>query len=561
MRPLVCLLLLLTLCLPACTHEQPPRPTIEQPQVTITFAALEDDHAVYQPLLAAFMQDHPAIQVVLLSLDEILYGGETDDTDGSDDLARRMVTHADVFPSIFFSPDADHSHLLLNLKPLMEADATFQADDFYPGVLERAIVNDTLWALPQSFQIPLLVYNKTLVQRAHLPEPEHAVTFDELLAMAEQLSLASQPNADTYGLLDPSGGTTTLLALLQTQGIDLAHQPLEAVQLDQPGVIAAIQRMQALMEQRALLLPGYRGNSAEEAPAQLLLENRIGFWLEDMPPASIDAGFLPLPVEMYQLPGYLGHGYSVSAGTAHPQAAWELITFLARQPTDNLTSIPAVQIPARQSTAAAVHFWETLDPDLAAAYQWAITHANGTFPRSPEPLLIDALQQVFQVTLAEAGDPTQALRTAQQQLQQTLANQQLTPVPSPASAPIVVASPQPTVAAQSIRVSFTAAGYSLPTMRDLARIFQEQHPDIALQIQSTDTFTMPPTLDMLAQTSDCFIWSRPILAETDFTALLDLQSLLDADPTFASDAYPPAVLHSYRYNQKLIGIPYAIVPT
>jgi multiple sugar transport system substrate-binding protein len=596
MRRLVSLFLFVAL-LAACSGapEQPnvtpsppaaENPTAEAPadgdQVVISYAISDYERTVFEPLVAKFSADNPNIKVVLVPLDDLINVSEPDANYSPLAQLRRVVSGADTAPGYVAAPETLGSNLLLDLKPLMDADASFQADDFLPGSLDQYSLNGGIYLLPRYVNVQLLNYNKDLFKNAGLPEPKPGWKWNDLLGAAEQLAQKSGNKVSTYGFLDTSGGSLPLISLLQEQGIDLLGTPAQEVRLDRQEFADAITRIHSLVDSGALFRMQYREGPSTggqpEDPAQLLRDGHVGIWGQEfMPmaasvkgggggqePLSYPVGKVPYPST---LPGFFGggsDGYIISAGTAHPAEAWKWIEFLSRQQTDQLNpGIPAPgnipgRIPVRTSLAEQTNFWKDLDAETAEAYRWSVAHLAPPMTRTPDYTGYGGLGMALEQTFSGPNkDPRKALQEAQQQIEQQLAQVQLTPTPKPEGGPVVVATPEPQVAPEgATTIKFSSYAYSPSLLRQLARSFRDQHPEIFVEINATEVFTQAPTLRQIAQNNDCFAWNVPPQAE-DFGALADLQPLFDADASFPQSDFAPALLAPYQHDGGLFGLPYA----
>ncbi|MCG8352169.1 MAG: extracellular solute-binding protein, partial [Chloroflexales bacterium] len=513
--------------LAGCQLSAPPPPTpttgavlapVNPGAVTISFAAPDHELPVYRQLAQQFMAEHPAINVVVRAQSALT---SLEDTGFA--AARRFLAGADTLPSIEIPPELYGANLLLNLAPLLAADPTVAADDFYPGALAFHQTADGLWALPQYQYLNVLYYNKDLFAQANLPAPQAGWRWEDLLAAATQVAAQDGLSGETYGWLEQGNEIVLLLSVLPLASAELFDQPASAVSIDQPEFAAALERMQTLVAQRVLFwYPAWAKAHPTPEPnpfrstEQLILDGRVGLWSSDNrpvtdPPDGQDgpAAWTPLPFELGVVPYPessmpLGsvHGYAISGGTAHPQEAWRWIAFLSRQPVpaQNLRS-PA--LPARRSAATATQFGETLDPTTWAAYEWALEHAP-SLSLSDMPtlwavqvLLGDALTQVLDHDVAA----DQALRAAQAQLPAILAYR---PTPAPEDLlPVTVATPPPQTAPPGTTlVRFGAPQHQMQTFQPLANAFQTQHPEILVVVQPLEQ----DSLAAAAQAMDCLVW-------------------------------------------------------
>lgn len=586
MRRLLSLALLVALLTACGGGPATPTPIAPQPgatdtpsgdgEATISFAVWDYERPGYQALADQFMAENPGITVVIVPLDDMLNSpaaaGEPESTTA---MLRRIVSAADTAPAIGITPDAYGTPLLLDLAPLMDADPNFKRDDFYPGAIERWTASGGTWALPRSFYLQILSYNRGAFQLANLPEPEAGWSWDELLATAEQLAAASGGVGDSYGYMDNSGGFLPLLAALKQSGIDVSALSARELRLDDPKLVAGFERIQQLYRGRVLFQPyASDPNVAPPDPAQLVTEGRLAIWGdlyfpgpngEPSAPEGIDVGRVPMPADIAEPWGSGGgDGFMISGGTAYPNESWRWIEWLSRQQVVQPgQGSPAAQpglIPARQSVAEQSGYWETLDEASAAAYRWALANPAPQPSGQVDYMALGALGQVVSMI---ATDPkanlNQVIDDAQKQLDEQLVQlDTMTPTPQPDTSPVLVATPEPQTPPEgATTITFAVPGFSPSEMRRITRAFREERPDIFVQIKSTDMVTGPLQLADIARTADCFTWGQPPQNEADFRALLDLRPLIDADASFPLDDYPPAVLAAFQREGGTFGLPQA----
>ena len=161
------LIILLLACLTAC-RDAPAGPeavdtapaVTQTEQVTITLAMSESNLAGYRPLIEQFEAQYSHIRVRLVAESEIISIEETN-------RIAALAASADLFA---YSPAIHESQqYLLDLRPLLNADPSFDANDFLPGLLDGG---DGLWSLPTAASYPLIFFDKTAFDAAGLTYPE-----------------------------------------------------------------------------------------------------------------------------------------------------------------------------------------------------------------------------------------------------------------------------------------------------------------------------------------------------------------------------------------------------
>ncbi len=593
MQRVILLLMVLMMALTACGLPQP-APSGGTPQVTalpgvtpppgsgeavtITFGIWEYERALYQSLVERFAAEHPGINVVLVPLEDAMMGMSGDGPSSQVDALRRIVSIADTAPAFALVPEAFGTPLLLDLKPLMEADATFARDDFYSGALERYSARGGIWALPRYHYLQLLSYNREVFERAGIPEPQPGWTWADVMATAERLTERNGLTVVTHGLMEPSGGFLPLLALLEAEGIRLLSTPALETDITEPAYVNAIEQIRAWRRDGVLIEPAVfhsvptGGNDNPPAdPTDLVREGRVALWGElylnnpDGTPWKPDfpVGRVPYPVSKDSsiLFGGGSEGFIISGGTAHPDAAWRWIEWLSRQPIDQQNGDSPGRIPARQSLATQSGFWEQLDTQTAEAYRWTMANGAPLPERQPDYSLAGALSQALATVMSDPkADVRAALAEAQRQMRDAIEQMALTPTPKPDLNPVIVATPEPQMAPDgATTITFGLFGYNPTEVRRIARAFRAIRPDIFVELKNVEPSpgTFMTSAAELAQQYDCFSWNGP-LQESDYAALLDLRPLFEADADFPRDDVLPAALAYYTREGRIYGMPYAV---
>ncbi|NJO83183.1 MAG: extracellular solute-binding protein [Blastochloris sp.] len=543
--------------------------------VTIGFAAQSWERQTYEPLVETFNAENPTIRVQLVSADDALQA-EQGQLSSPSDMTRRIVSIADTATAFFLTQEDIDNGYLYNLVPLMDGDANFDRDDFYPGALSAVSTSDGVYALPRVVNVPLLSYNKDLWTARGVSAPDPNWTWNDLMASAEQIAQKQGDQVDVYGFLDGGSGVFALLSELSAAGIDLLAAPTQETRLDTPEIQQALERIAALQDSGAIYsAPASESGVPNVQPDEfqkLISDQRVGIWISGFLPTDPDqqaqlpaVGTLPFPaVDVPFLSGGV-QSYIMSSGTQHPQEAWRWLEFLSRQPLDEQVggmSGPGT-VPSRKSVAESSGFWNELDEETTAAIQTMLERPSKPMSSSLMGSQVSALpllgQALNDITYADK-DVDVALREAQATLEEQVAQAAQTPQPTAAAAgPIVVATPVSQVAAEgATTITFNAAGFDAGAIRRIAQSFNQNNPEIFVQVTEPDfSQETASTFAGIAAQSDCFTWfAQP--TQQELTATLNLQPLIDVDSTFKLDEYPPALLTTYQRDGGLHGIPYAL---
>ncbi|MCG8346485.1 MAG: extracellular solute-binding protein, partial [Chloroflexales bacterium] len=425
--------------------------------------------------------------------------------------------------------------------------------------------------------VQLLAYNRDLWAARGLDRPAPDWTWDDLLSVAARIAQKSGDTIEVYGLMQSQ--RSEVLRNGELNGISqlLADTPPEEVQLGSPEFITAIERTVSLFEEGVVYTPpeyadGSFLHSNDYMP--LIREQKLGMWragYEQYTPndsVSFEVGIAPYPPSDWQDRRSYTQGYIMSGGAQYPEQAWRWLDFLSHQATHQTRFADVDDVPARRSVAEMSGYWDQLDAEGRAAVETTLAR------QSDDPILSDSRRQqtwmVYQAlntalgaVLDEGTSPAEALRAAQADLEEQLANTQLaaaaSPTAEPDTSPIVVATPLPEVVAAegATPITFGRLGFGNKQIDQIAKAFNQEFPAFFVTVKTIDqSGNEPLTLNDVAATNDCFAWWRPPKDDEDRAALLDVQPLIDADPSFELGDYPVALLAPFEQDGKRYGLPY-----
>lgn len=526
------LILLLTLAqfLAACSPESPALPTAapSAEQVVITFACSDWKRQEYERLAERFHQTHPHIEVRVLSRRSILGGDER-----REDAIHKLATSADTFayPGTLL-PRHTREGLVRDLTLFIEADSTFEAADFYPGLLEQFQWDGGIWAMPAKVYPTLIFYDKTAFEEVGLPPPIPGWTFEEFTQAAQRLTVREGDRVLRYGFINPSPDLAIPLMLGRAGAWADESVAPPLPELDNPAMAGAVEWYTDLA-----LKHGVMPNPARFDERQLiaLIEDRKAAMWVWYPATHLEPGVVPLPEGKAIVDWKGATGYAVSAGTSHPRESWEWLSFLTHQPlTEN--------VPPRRTLPI-----QGFDEKVEAVYNYILDKPQVTLPAGlpvVDPLL-GALDAIFagerKVDEALAEAQAQALALAEASAEEAHAP----------SAPIVVATPRPRDERGAI--TFCLTGGALDYYRSLVEEFHEQHPQINVDLKPVEW------VGDRQQTEgcDCLIAHSGfgVAPSFDYQHLLSLQPFIDADPNISLDDFYPPFLERFRREGDLWGLP------
>jgi ABC-type glycerol-3-phosphate transport system substrate-binding protein len=542
-----------------------PTPLVEK--ITIRFAVGDLEQALYQDIIRAFEEDNPDIDVKLVSINETLdlgpVGGEW-----PEDAMLRLASAADVI-NVQASREAVDTALVLDLTPLIETHPNAHPEDFFPGTLSACQWDGGTWCLPTGANFQLIFFDKDAFDEVGEPYPEPGWTWDDLLTKASALTEEQAGQVTRWGFVQPWNRHIDFIDSWVGPLVDSTADPPEPL-FDRPEVREAVTWYTDLYlehqvmpyyqnpeDTSGLLVP--EGQKLIDSQQAAMWPNFSGLW--SWLSEQRNLGVVPFPVEA-PVAGGKGDQTTplsidaafVSAGTAHPEAAWRWLNNLSLQTVD-LMGLEF--LPARRSVAEASGFWDNADEELSAALRFAVEHAYVIDWQPGYGALSDAIDEI----LSGEKSVEEALADAQTQARidigEELAEEgEATPAPTV----VVVSGEEGEVSPEAITIVFTPGPsgiLNLGPFRDLADKFQETHPEIVVDVQQPNIYGGASAMNLksLAVDADCFGWAPQFQDPENLEAILSLEPFLDADPSFITDDFYPLMLNRFTYQGQLWGLP------
>jgi ABC-type glycerol-3-phosphate transport system substrate-binding protein len=505
-------------------------------------------------LLQGFYETHPGVKIVpvLLESDEASIGLSTSETtDVSLDKAEAYFSRADVLlmSDSNLSPLYTRAGYVLDLTPYMRADGSGTVDDFQPIAQRMFARDDGVWALPATLRISLVSYSKKAFDAANYPYPDSSWTLADYLDAGRALTVRDASGTVTLPGLYGFDEQSLVRALLGRGFYDDTTQP-ETVRVNDPEIEAILGELDTY---NAEIMGDDSNNMAvqnwdwSKIPLQIsgtwLLSGEIG-------------GEAYVPV---LLPGesaiVSGDGFAISAGTQHPDLAYELITYLTGQ--IEVSSFLYSDIPVR-------HSLEGQTPENGSqAISDALEDLLPSILENGIPSSELRYGQYLAVARAKmADDPGLTLKDALQQAEeQAILDIQLAEART--TSPIVVSTPVPTPSLASGEVAlkfWVQTSYSsLPNQEGWDRLKQEfvdADPEVGY-IEFVTTYREPS--EQFKQV-DCAYVSRNYVPEIDLMLLQPLDPFLSTDSTFDRRDTPDLIWPLVTRDEKTYALPMTLLP-
>lgn len=350
-----------------------------------------DEMSRYTALSGQFETKHPNIRLRLLP--STLASSEV----GSNFIV--TAQRANCFQILSFQANLtpDEQAVILNLDPFIEADTSFDLNDFYPSLVSQYRVQGQLWGLPDEVYPVLIAYNKDLFDAADITYPTAHWTFAEFLDAAIALTRESEAG-EQYGFFSEVYEGMVLPFFLSQLGAVLMNDSVDppTMTFTHPATVEAM-RWYADLDAEYGVKSTFVTDAADFASIDedseirrqnaLIMNGQVGMWavyglgIREFPRGEhggeVNVGIAPLPVSENVTRGNFplrSRGYYISAESSQPQArgCWEWIKFLSE------SANAGNWIPARRSVAESSAFRQRIGADLAAIYLATINHIEAS---------------------------------------------------------------------------------------------------------------------------------------------------------------------------------------
>jgi multiple sugar transport system substrate-binding protein len=245
---------------------------------------------------------------------------------------------------------------LLNLDPMINADASFDPKDFYPSLVETCRYQGKLFSLPRYTSVYVLFYNKDLFDAAGVKYPDDAWTWDDYLAAAKKLTVNSpDPDKRRMGCVIDFWGAR-IYPWVWAAGGEILDKSGRRCLLDMPQSQEALQFLVALRHKWNVCPPttqaDKRQNIAMFTNGKVAMFQTGAWDIQAMQEAkTLRWDIAPLPKRKQHATLLGTENYAIAAGSRHPKEAWELFKFLLGPKAQEVMGTELEKQPSRQSVA------------------------------------------------------------------------------------------------------------------------------------------------------------------------------------------------------------------
>ena len=398
------LALMLSACAPPATPvsqapaaEQPAaeQPAAEQPAaqaepVTITWAfwGSPEEAASHQIVADAFMQEHPEIKIEVWNQPWEDYFTKIQALWASGD-AKTIPDVAFLWPTPKYASEG----VLENLDSYIEASG-YDLNDYWPGLLESAKYDGSVYGFPRDIEANVLYYNKDFFDAAGVSYPDDTWTWDDLQAAAEKLTVKDASGNTTQYALAMEGGVGKYSKWIMQNGgaiLDDMRNPSKCM-MDDPKTVEAVTFFADLINNGYAMRPAdlsqAGGDSAVFASDQaaMIIQNTSRVSAFNAAGKNYDVAVVPIPAGGQRFNGAGGAAWVMSSGSDNKDAAWTFLQWL--QSTDGGEKIYTERgeiFPALQSVANSPTFMTDQPPaNKQGILDEAAASGIGSFGYFPE---------------------------------------------------------------------------------------------------------------------------------------------------------------------------------
>ena len=387
----------------------------ESGSITLTvsgFTSTPAEDALVQQNLNNFEKLHPNIKVNWSPI--------------PGDYATKMRANiaSNTVPDVFYlQPSMSNEYIsadkLLNLSPYMAHDG-IKASDYYSTLLNPFVcTSGQVYGLPKDWNSLGVFYNKQMFQSAGLAAPSAGWTWTDLQNDAKKLTQNPGTPHSVYGVvlsadlsrwgafLDQAGGS-----VLNKGGTQAAFNSSQGIQ--------ALNYYDSFFKNNTGAMPTsvgapWNGDAFGKQRAAMVFE---GGWLIPYMSSTypnVQYGIAPLPVGPTGKPANLSftNAWSAYSGTKHPEAAWELIKYMAGSVVQQSNLTAGFALPTLKSLANSSYF--ASHPDLKVLFN-AASYSYADYYGSQDSTIHTDLSNAIQEVLLNKESVQTALSNAETQI-------------------------------------------------------------------------------------------------------------------------------------------------
>ncbi len=526
-------------------------PVSAQPPSIITITAPEYLSDIFEDMIIpAFEAENPDIQVEFV-LTEHHYGSALIDIENGryfDDVAA-YASSADVLyvADYNLSSYATYGGFFLDLSPLVNADSSLMPEDFYPGAWQAFQWDGGIWALPYRINVEVLVYNQDMFDAAGVPYPDESWRLADFIQAAEAFHIYNSDGEVEFSPLFTLNPLLLIYAEVGEDAIDTSVIP-SVPDYSNPRLIAALEMWNQYW--RAYDFAEFRSYSLDQTPMSISYPYQLLNQANSDTNTNWRVALLPGGIA-----GLRAEGFAISRGTAYPEAAYRLASFLTRNQDLLRYSIIPGSRSARRSLAyeSTENFFSgdmAFEPEVQAVLDQALENAV-------PPSQLRFMDVVYSLNSGGAD----VLMMLDEYKQRVIAA--LEEAEAQQGRQLIVQMPEirTTLSPGQVILKFGMNNGFMDEQdnwRDVVDEFVMTHPNI-VDIDFDDSIYSGG--GSIAEQLDCYYESRALVGlAVPPSGILALNPLMDADPDFSPEHFLPGVLEQVQFDGMNYAYPLTVQP-
>lgn len=380
--------------------------------VVTWLVAVSDTKSQYEQLIEQFEQEHPDIDIRPIWVPASQYQSKF-----------KTLAAASQAPDVFATGDVWVAYMLPFLKdltPLVERDREqIDLDDFYPRVLAAAQHEGRFYFLPNTLNLSLLYYNKSLFHEAGMELPTAQWQWSDYIEAGRKLTASGSERAAIWGSDIVLGWWGEWLIEVRQAGGRVFNKAMTRCVLDEPEAIEGIRFYYDKVYQYQISPPpGYRPSTGfASGRMAIVYGGHTGRWqtYNQVPGLEWDVQMLPIGPSG-RSGGEIAMGaYGISKTTDHLEAAWTFLKHLISRQTIAM-EVEAGTLSVRRSVAEELLLGERSKPPYNMDAVYAQLEYAEPIPRHPDyiELMMQIVQPEIDRMMQGEQTPEQACRRAAQ---------------------------------------------------------------------------------------------------------------------------------------------------
>ena len=264
-------------------------------------------------------------------------------------------------PDVFWlacdrAPALIDAGVILNLQDYAERDSVDL--EKFPDALKSFFTADgEIYAIPKDYDTINIFYNKELFDKAGLEYPQNGWTWDDMLAMAQKLTVPATDGGQTqYGIVAARNVQSSVYNFMYSNNGAFCSEDGKEILINSPEDLEALTYLSDMMFKYKV---SPDGAEQQEIGASTMFDSGMAAMIPDGSWMAMHysevlgdkVGVVQMPVKERSACVMAGTGFAAAAQTKYPEQAWEFLKFLATQEAQEMQATRV--IPAYEGAAQA----------------------------------------------------------------------------------------------------------------------------------------------------------------------------------------------------------------